>query len=294
MKALVDQFVDYLVFERGLSDNTKLAYQRDLEAFVLSMAHVGITVASQVKREHVVDFLLTEGYRGLAPVSLARRLVAIKVFFGYLVREGLLDASVVEVMDGPKLWKHLPDVLSVAEVNQLLSATEGDSVSACRDRSILELFYATGLRVSELASLRLDAVHFDAGYLRCTGKGRKQRVVPFGKRAEDALKRYIAHVRPRYAKQDECALFVSSRGRGYSRQGLWTLIKRRALGAGIGTHVTPHSLRHSFASHLLANGAQLRVIQELLGHADIATTEIYTHVDQSRLQAAHARFHPRA
>ena len=294
MKSLIDQFLDYVIFECGLSENTREAYGRDLSHFSHALALRGITTVGAINRRTVLEYLMDEGERGLAPVSIARRLVAIKVFFAYLQREGMLDANVVEVMDAPRLWQHLPGMLSVAEIDRLLDAASGDSPSAMRDKAVIELFYATGLRVSELAGLAVEDLHFDAGYLRCRGKGNKERVVPFGTRADMALKRYLGHVRPRWANEGERALFVSQRGHGYTRQGLWKLVRRIALGAGIGKSVTPHTLRHSFASHLLENGAQLRVIQEMLGHADISTTQIYTHVDQKRLREAHKKFHPRA
>jgi integrase/recombinase XerD len=227
--------------------------------------------------------------------TTSRRLVAVKVFFRYLQSEGLVDRNVAEAMDTPKLWKVLPGVLSVKEVSALLASPAGDSPRAWRDRALLELMYATGLRVSEAAHLKVDDLHFDEGFLRCTGKGNKVRVVPFGETARRAVREYLERGRPELANpRTGRELFLTHRGRGFDRQSLWRLIKAHTRRAAIQKRVSPHTLRHSFASHLLANGAPLRVIQELLGHADIATTQIYTHVDQNRLRSVHAQFHPRA
>ncbi len=294
MNALVDQFLNYIAFERGLSVNTCDAYRRDLLHFAAFLARRKILSAAAIARGDVLEYLAGEQERGLSPVSIARRLVAIKVFFVYLQREGMLDANVVEALDAPMLWRHLPEVLSGDEVQRLLDSASGDTPSAIRDRAVLELFYATGLRVSELAGLTVESIHFDVGYVRCRGKGDKERVIPLGSCAEAALRDYIYKVRARWVLEGESALFVSSRGSGYTRQGLWKLVRRKALDAGIGRQISPHTLRHSFATHLLENGAELRVIQEMLGHADIGTTQMYTHVDQRRLRETHRSFHPRA
>jgi integrase/recombinase XerD len=222
-------------------------------------------------------------------------LVALRVFFAFLQREGLLDRNVVEAMDSPKLWKVLPNVLSMKEVERLLEAPAGNDRISIRDKAMLELFYASGLRVSEVAELKLEDIHFDSGYLRCMGKGSKVRVVPFGEKSREKLVRYLNEARPAFAKEKaDPQIFLTYRGRKFSRKGIWKLIKAYAKRAGIEKNVSPHTLRHSFASHLLANGAPLRVIQEMLGHADIATTQVYTHVDQGRLRAIHAQYHPRA
>jgi integrase/recombinase XerD len=295
LNALVDQFLSSITLERGLSENTRLSYLADLASFATSLEKRGIHSFNEVDRRQVLDYLTSEKERGLAVNSLSRRLVAIKVFFRYLQQEGLLDRNVTEVMDSPKLWKILPSVLSVREVERLLAAPLGDTRLALRDTALLELMYATGLRVSEAAGLTLEDVHFDQGYLRCLGKGSKVRLVPFGDKAREKLKTYLAQSRPQFLKNPaERHVFLTYRGRAFSRKGIWKLVGRYAALAGISKEVHPHTLRHSFASHLLANGAPLRVIQEMLGHADIATTQVYTHVDQGRLRAVHARFHPRA
>jgi integrase/recombinase XerD len=248
-----------------------------------------------VERRHLVEFLAAEKGRGLATATLARRLVTLKVFFGWLQAEGLLDGNVAAALASPQRWQNLPGTLTPGAVEQLLAAASGEGLYACRDRAWLELLYACGLRVSELADLRMEDLHLDEGFIRCTGKGNRQRVVPLGSAAAAAVRRYLAEARPLLARDrgDE-HLFLSRRGRRLSRQMLWRLVGHYARAAGVRDHVHPHLLRHCFASHLLANGAQLRAIQEMLGHADIATTQIYTHVDAGRLLTVHRRYHPRA
>ncbi len=295
MNALVGQFLDHLAYERGLSPNTRVAYAADLACFTAFLDRRAVQGFSALTRRDVVDFLAEQRDQGLAVATLARRLVAIKVLLRYLQQEGLLDANVTDVMSTPKLWRFLPDILSPAEVDRLLAAATGERPRDIRDRAILELFYACGLRVSELSELRVGDVQSEAGFLRCTGKGSKQRIVPVGGQSLSTLARYLGDVRPALAKHaDEERLFLTRLGRGFSRQALYRLIVVYARSAGLGGRVTPHTLRHCFASHLLANGAELRAIQEMLGHADIATTQIYTHVDRDRLLDVHKRFHPRA
>ncbi|MCX6995830.1 MAG: site-specific tyrosine recombinase XerD [Kiritimatiellaeota bacterium] len=295
MLALVDRFLDYIAIERGLSANTRAAYAADLKALLVWLQGRGIGSMNRVTRRHLLDYLMGEKERGLSSNSLSRRLVAIKVFFRFLQQENMLSFNAAEAMEAPRLWKILPGTLSYKEVERLLAAPSEKSRYALRDRALLETLYGAGLRISELAALAVDNVHFDASYVRCMGKGRKERVVPLGASARDSLRLYLETLRPALAEgRDSRALFLTRRGGGFTRQGLWKLIKQHARRAGITRRVTPHTLRHSFASHLLANGAPLRVIQEMLGHADIATTQIYTHVDPARLQAIHAQYHPRA
>lgn len=295
MQALIDQFTDYIALERGLSPHTREAYRSDLERFVHFLQSRKLATLNEMTRRHVSDYLMAEKDRDMAVSTLARRLVSIKVFARFLQQEGLLDRNVAEAMDSPRLWKMLPDTLTPAEVERLLNAPKGESPLAFRDRALLELLYGTGLRVSELAHLRVTDLHLDEKYLRCIGKGNKERVVPFGEKALTVLNEYLAVHRPALLKgQTSDTLFLTRRGTAFSRKGIWKLIKTHAHRAGITKNVTPHTLRHSFAGHLLARGAQLRVIQEMLGHADIATTQIYTHVDQGRLKSIHAQYHPRA
>lgn len=296
MQALLDQFLDFLMLERGLSQNTHLAYADDLERFLAALPAQGVGTLAEVRRDHVVAFLQAEKRRGLSPRSLARRLVAIKVFFRYLQQEHRLPANVTESLEAPQLWKLLPETLSYPEVERLLAAPAAAKARlGLRDKALFETLYGTGLRVSELCRLRLEDVHLEEGYLRCFGKGRKERVVPLGATAREHLQRYLAGLRPALARSpEERTLFLSQRGGALDRKTVWRMLRTYTRAAGIAKRITPHTLRHSFASHLLANGAPLRIIQEMLGHADIATTQIYTHVDAARLRGVHAHYHPRA
>lgn len=295
MNVLVDQFLDYLSLELGLSLNTREAYKNDLVSFCLFLNHDKKNSFNDVSRQDVLDYLMHEKERGLSVNSISRRLVAIKMFFRYMQRENMLAKNITDVMDSPRLWRVLPGVLSAAEVDRLLSVPVGNDRISVRDKAMLELMYSTGLRVSEVAGLQLEDLHFDEGYLRCIGKGMKERIIPFGGKASDSLQRYLVEFRDKFPKEEyERAVFLTYRGTKFSRKGIWKSIKKYALSAGITKNVSPHTLRHSFASHLLANGAPLRVIQEMLGHSDISTTQIYTHVDQGRLRSVHSDFHPRA
>ncbi len=295
MQVLVDQFLDFLTLERGLSPRTHEAYATDLRRFTGFLQRGGVAALNKVTRRHILDYLMWEKEQGLAAASLSRRLVAVRVFMRYLHQEGLLAENVAETMDSPKLWKLLPETLSPAEVDRLLEAPDISKPLGLRDRALLETLYGTGLRVSEVAGLSVGDLQFDSGYLRCLGKGRKERVVPLGGAAAAYLRRYLAEARPRWDRNGtNPRVFLSNRGSALSRKTIWQLIRRHARAAGLGKSISPHTLRHSFASHLLANQAPLRVIQEMLGHADIATTQIYTHVDGRRLQQVHRQFHPRA
>lgn len=295
MRALLEQFLDYVSLERGLSQNTRAAYADDIARFLDWLAERGVRSVNDVTRKQILDHLMAEKTRGLAANSLSRHLVSLKVFFRYLAQEGLLGVNVAETMESPKIWKMLPGVLTLKEIDRLFAAPDVQTPLGVRNRAILELFYASGLRVSELAGLELSDLHLDERFLRCTGKGRKERVVPVGGGAIEWVRRYIKEVRPQLVSgpQDQ-SLFLSRRKQPLSRKMIWVMIKNCARDAGITKTIYPHTLRHSFASHLLANGADLRIIQEMLGHADIATTQIYTHVDPDRLKGVHRQFHPRA
>lgn len=295
MIALVEQFLDHISFECGLSPKTREAYGNDLSDFSRFAQAAGVHAPREVTRKLLLTYLEHERDRGLAMNSISRRLVAIKVFFRYLVQEGLLEKDVTAVMESPRLWKVLPLTLSIKEVDALLRAVIGDDPMAIRDRAMMELLYASGLRVSELTNLTLEDLHLDSGYLRCLGKGNKMRVTPVGGKARAAIERYFKESRPGLASNPAIRqVFLTRRGTGFSRKTIWKQIKFYAKRAGITKDVSPHTLRHSFATHLLANGAPLRMIQEMLGHADIATTQVYTHVDQNRLKSVHQQFHPRA
>ena len=295
MNALLQSFLDYISLERGLSINTRKAYADDIRQFLAYLDEKGVTSLSQVSRKQILDHLMAMKARGMSTNSISRHLVSIKVFFRYLQQEGLLDRNVTDTMDSPRLWKILPDTLSETEVDLLLSAPDMRKPLGIRDRAILELFYASGLRVSELAGLQLANLHTDDGYIRVIGKGRKERVIPVAGESIRLLNRYLEEVRPLLCENQHLQnVFVSKRETALCRQRLWQIIKKYTKDAGIMKNVTPHTLRHSFATHLLANGAPLRVIQEMLGHADIATTQIYTHVNPERLKSIHQQFHPRA
>lgn len=290
-------FIDYLVTERGLSSNTTAAYRSDLEEFRDWLTERGFKEWSQVDREAILDYLDAERDLGRETATLARRLVAVKMLSRFLTEEGILKKDVTAVMDSPKLWRILPDFLSEAEVDAFLKAFPASVKEPfkMRNRAILEVLYSSGLRVSELARLPLTAVDFDNELLRVVGKGSKTRIVPIGKVALRTLRRYLADVRPLLAEKNPRSpyVFLSKSGRPLNREWIWNVVKVAAARAGIHKNIHPHTLRHSFASHLLAHGADLRVIQEMLGHADISTTEIYTHIDSNRLAAIHHKFHPR-
>jgi integrase/recombinase XerD len=235
--------------------------------------------------------------KGYESTTIARRLVAIKVFFRYLFQEKIISEDITDVMDSPKLWRMLPDFLSLNEVNALLEvySSRGKDPLTFRNRTMLELMYACGLRVSEEANLKTANILFEQSLLRVTGKGNKERIVPVGNTALKLLKRYLNEIRPELGPPEgELTVVVSKNGKPLNRERIWAIVKEAARKAGITKNIYPHTLRHSFASHLLENGADLRIIQEMLGHADISTTQIYTHIDQNRLLNVHKQFHPRA
>lgn len=294
MRELVDTFLTYLSVERGLSRNTIISYQGDLVSFMDFLEKRAINALSKTSKNDVVDFMLFQKDKGLAANSVARRLAAIKVFYRFLVRERILKNDPTSIIDSPKLWKKIPETLSLEEVNALLAQPDLRDTQGIRDKAILETLYATGMRVSEAVNLRTDNVNAQIGFLRCIGKGNKERVIPLGKKAIDAIKRYREVARPKLLGKKEAEfLFVSRFGKKISRQSFWKIIKKYARLAKIKKPIRPHILRHSFATHLLERGADLRSVQEMLGHANIATTQIYTHVNKDRLKAIHKMYHPR-
>ena len=294
MRELLGLFLDFLSIEKGLSKNTLLAYGRDLRRYLGFLGKRELVSLEAVNRKEIMDYLLKERDRGLNPSSVARELVAIRMFHRFLADEGRIREDVTDALEAPKLWKHLPECLSIQEMESLLEAPDLREPQGVRDQACLELMYATGLRASELAGLKVGHLNFELGYVRVIGKGEKERIVPMGLSAKKSVKRYLDQVRPQWVKQrPEDALFVSRLGKKLSRVSVWHLLKKYASGAGIRKKVYPHILRHSFATHLLENGADLRVVQELLGHSDISTTQIYTHIEKSRLKKIHHQFHPR-
>lgn len=295
MKDLVEEFLNYLSVERGLSDNTISAYRADLYKYVAYAHDVKKRLHfDEVERSDITDFMMRQKEQGLASNSISRNLVAIKVLHRFLLREKFIKNDVTSVLDSPKLWKHLPATLSVVEVEEILKRPNVRNWMGLRDKAAIELMYATGVRVSELVSLVMDGINLDIGFVRCIGKGKKERIVPVGRQAQEALRRYIDKVRPRLLKgRSSNFLFLSRLGKRISRQSLWKMIKKYALQAGIKKEITPHTLRHSFATHMLEGGADLRVVQEMLGHVDISTTQIYTHINKERLKSIHHQYHPR-
>lgn len=300
MESLLESFSGYLTLERGLGALSVSAYLSDLRDFSGWLnANCGHTDPAKVSRQLILSYLCdSKTERHFEPATLARRMVSIKVFLRYLFQEKLVPVDVTDVMDSPKLWRMLPEFLSPSEVNALLSVwvdPVGTDFFSDRNRTILELMYACGLRVSEVADLEIGSVLFDLGVLRVLGKGNKERLIPFGTPARRQLNHYLAYTRPQLLRNPKAHwLFLSRSGQRLDRERIWAIIKETALRAGISKEVHPHMLRHSFASHLLANGADLRIIQELLGHADISTTQIYTHVDPRQIRTVHKQFHPRA
>lgn len=294
MESFIDAFLDYLRLERGLANNTIDAYNRDLRKYIDFLKKRGVTRPDKIERKDINDFLFQLRTK-ISPVSIARYLSSIKSFHRFLLREKISDYDPSELIDSPRLWKKIPDTLSFEEVSRLLKAPNTKYLHGIRDKAILELMYATGLRVSEVASLKVIDLNMEVGFLRCRGKGSKERIVPLGKTAAKFIEKYLSMVRPRLSKNKDIPfLFLAQGGRRLSRQSIWKMIKKMVVKAKIKKNVTPHTLRHSFATHLLERGADLRSVQEMLGHANITTTQIYTHINQIRLKEIHSLYHPRA
>ncbi|GAF68627.1 unnamed protein product, partial [marine sediment metagenome] len=280
--------------ERGLSKNTILSYGEDLKKFADYLLSRNIKDLDVVKRSDITKFMLRLKDSGLSSNSISRNLVTIKVFYKFLVREGLLKVDIAGVLESPKLIRPLPEVLTMTEVDSLLKTPGGRDWMSVRDKAILEVMYATGLRVSEIVELLMNNVNLDMGFVKCTGKGGKERIVPVGRKATQSIRRYLAGARPKLAgKRADTHLFLSRLGRKISRQSFWKMIKKYARLAKIKKEIKPHTLRHSFATHLLERGADLRSVQEMLGHADISTTQLYTHINRERLKGIHKKYHPR-
>lgn len=292
MEVLIDDFCSYIASEKGLSQNTVEAYQRDISSFVRFLELQGMTAVEEVAQEQIVSFLASLNGRGYATSSISRALIAIKVFFRFLKRERVVEKNAAFYLESPKLWQLIPDVLSAAEVEALLAAPQRDSFIGARDRAILEMLYGSGLRVSELCLLSLYDV--DDQFVKVFGKGKKERMVPVSRKAIEAVDHYLTHFRCLYDSEKMEALFLSKQGKPIDRIAVWKMVKARARQAGISKNIFPHTLRHSFATHLLDHGADLRVIQELMGHANIKSTDRYLQVSKSHVQEAFDRCHPRA
>jgi len=294
VKELIDTFLNYLSVERGLSHNTLVSYREDLNYYIDFISSCHIDALSKITKNDIINFMLNQKDRGISANSIARRLAAIRMFHRFLSRERILKSDPSNLIDSPKLWKKIPDVLSLNEVYALLAQPDIRDKQGIRDKAILETLYATGMRVSEAVNLKIDNVNLDIGFLRCIGKGNKERIIPLGKKAITSIKRYLEASRPRFLKKGSSEfLFLNRFGKKISRQSLWKIIKRYAKEARIKKPIRPHILRHSFATHLLERGADLRSVQEMLGHSDISTTQIYTHINKDRLKTIHKMFHPR-
>lgn len=291
------EYIIYLKIERGLSANTVTSYKRDIEKYLTFLTEKKITQLDEVSRFEILDFLQTLRQSGAADNSIIRMVSSLRKFHQYLKRESIVSDDPMQLIDTPKKASTLPKAISPQAVEQLLEAPDTTTPLGVRDRTILELMYATGLRISELVNLKLSDMHLTMGFIQTMGKGEKERIIPLGEIASQWLDHYLDGAR--VYLQDQSAetseyVFLNSRGKGLSRQGVWKKVKQLALEASIDQNVTPHTLRHSFATHLLENGADLRMVQELLGHADISTTQIYTHITKTRLKQVYSDYHPRA
>ena len=288
----LDDYIQHLRVERGLSAHTVDAYAHDLGRFVAWLDDEGAAL-EQVDETRVAAHLVTLSQAGLSARTQARALSSIRGFFRFLVQERRQALDPTELLEGPRLLRKLPDLLNRDEVVRLLEAPSGTKPNRIRDRAMLHTMYAAGLRVTELTELDLGDLNLEDGFISALGKGNKRRIVPIGAHARAALVEYLAAVRPKWARPASRACFLTARGKAMTRQGFWKLVKRYAIVAGITKPISPHKLRHSFATHLLDGGADLRSVQTMLGHADISTTQIYTHVTGDRLHKMHERYHPR-
>ncbi len=290
MHQLIIEFLDHCSVERGLSEHTRMAYHNDLRQVAQFLQAAGTVRWDEVNRPALTGFVRDLSERELAPSSIARKVASLKSFFQFLVREGVLDRDPSAELERPKTARYLPRVLNQAEITRLV-----EQPVDLRDRAILELLYAGGFRVSELTRVNVLDLDLQAGTVRCLGKGSKERLVPIGRAAVRAIEEYLAELRPRLRPRSaERALFLNYAGRRLTRQGIWKVVKETARNAGIQKDITPHTLRHTFATHLIENGADLRAVQEMLGHADISTTQLYTHLSKRRIKDVYRTAHRRA
>ncbi|MDR6122503.1 integrase/recombinase XerD [Bacillus sp. SLBN-46] len=297
MEDQLKDFMHFLIVEKGLAKNTIVSYERDLKSYLHYLKNVESFLSlNDVQRIHIVHFLGFLKEQGKSSKTLARHIASVRAFHQFLLRDKATDQDPSVLIETPRLEKSLPKVLSLQEVEVLLETPKQKDHYGIRDKAMLELLYATGIRVSELISLDIENVHLTMGFVRCIGKGNKERIIPIGRTASDSIKLYLDTGRPQFVskKHREQALFLNHQGNRLTRQGFWKILKKLTKEAGIEKELTPHTLRHSFATHLLENGADLRAVQEMLGHADISTTQIYTHVTKTRLKDVYSKFHPRA
>ncbi|MFD3447877.1 site-specific tyrosine recombinase XerD [Microbacteriaceae bacterium 4G12] len=296
MEDQLKDFIHYMVVEKGLAQNTIVSYERDLKSYLKYIQKVEqLTSLHEVTRLTIVNFLHHLKDMNKSSKTIARHIASIRSFHQFLLRERAVEHDPSVHIETPQGERKLPKVLSISEVEALLQAPKANNGFGMRDKAMLELLYATGMRVSELINLNLADVHLTMGFVRCLGKGNKERIIPLGRLATEAVQSYIENGRKELVgKKTTDALFLNHHGERLSRQGFWKILKRLAKEANIQNELTPHTLRHSFATHLLENGADLRAVQEMLGHADISTTQIYTHVSKARLKDVYKQFHPRA
>lgn len=295
MRDQIQAFLDYCLVERGLSNNTILSYKRDLSTYVQFLEQEEqITLVNQIERSVILNYIYYLKENKRAETTIARTISSIRKFHQYLQREHVTDRDPSIHIEAPKAVKKIPSVLSMSEVDSLLDATSGSTPIDIRNKAILEVLYATGIRVTELCSLKIQDIHVTMGFVRCIG-GSKERIIPIGQVAIDCVEKYISTARRTLVKnKNHDTLFVNHHGNPMTRQGFWKILKRLAKEVNIKKELTPHTLRHSFATHLLENGADLRAVQEMLGHSDISTTQIYTNLSKSKLKDVYASFHPRA
>lgn len=297
MEDQIKDFMHFLIVEKGLANNTIVSYQRDLKSYQKYIMNVeNITSWNDIQRAQIIHFLAYLKDQGKSAKTLARHVASIRAFHQFLLREKVADQDPSVHVETPQMERTLPKVLSLQEVETLLDTPKLNDHYGYRDKAMLELLYATGIRVSELISLDIGNVHLTMGFVRCIGKGNKERIIPIGRAATEAIEQYLEKGRPHFVskKYRDEALFLNHHGKRMSRQGFWKILKKLTMEAGIQKELTPHTLRHSFATHLLENGADLRAVQEMLGHADISTTQIYTHVSKTRMKDVYKQFHPRA
>ncbi len=294
MHHLIDEYLNFLAIEKGASRNTLDGYSRDLNRYAVFIGDLKIDEMREIRPEDLISYLARLRGEGLAANSVNRALAAIRGFYTYLLRAGKLESTPVAHIELARVWMHLPDVLSREEMGLMLMQPGSATPAALRDTAMLELMYATGVRVSELIDLTVNSINWQVGYLVAMGKGGKERIVPLGQTAYEQVKRYAEGARPLLLKgRHNDRLFLNRSGAGLTRQGFWKIVKKYAERANLGKKVHPHTFRHSFATHLLEGGADLRSVQIMLGHADISTTQIYTHVTRERLKEIHRKYHPR-
>jgi len=301
VREAINNFLDYLIVEKGLSQNTRVAYRNDLEQLASFMQEEATKLGAippwaSFSRQSMLSYLLNLKERNYAPTTVARKVAAAKSFFKFMASEGIMKTNPIQDVSSPRVGKSLPKPISVSQVRRLLEQPAKQSkAEAKRDTAILHLLYASGMRVSELVSLNLDDIDVAGGYVRCFGKGNKERIIPIHERATSAVEEYVKEDRPRLVQsKEEPALFLNARGERLTRQGLWQILKGYAKSAELETDITPHTLRHSFATHMLNGGADLRSVQELLGHANISTTQVYTYLTTEHIRSSYDKSHPRA